>query len=54
MKTEFWLENLKERDHSENLGIGESIILKWILGTFGLEVWIGFIWLSIGTFGRLL
>jgi hypothetical protein len=24
-------ENLKERDHAEDLGVGESIILEWIL-----------------------
>jgi hypothetical protein len=26
-----WLENLKERDHSEDLGIGGKIILEWNL-----------------------
>jgi hypothetical protein len=29
---EFLLVNLKARDHSEDLGINEIIILKWILG----------------------
>jgi hypothetical protein len=28
----FWLENLKGRDHSEDLGIDGKIILQWILG----------------------
>jgi hypothetical protein len=28
----FWLENLKGRDHSEDIGVGVRIILKWILG----------------------
>jgi len=28
----FWLENLKERDHAEDLGVDEKIILKWIFG----------------------
>jgi len=27
----FWLENLKGRDHLEDLGIGERIMLEWIL-----------------------
>jgi hypothetical protein len=26
-----WLENLKGRDHSENVGVGWRIILEWIL-----------------------
>jgi hypothetical protein len=28
MRTGFWLESLKRRDHSEDLGIDERIILK--------------------------
>jgi hypothetical protein len=31
MCTKFWLESLKEIDHSENLGVDGRIILKWIL-----------------------
>jgi hypothetical protein len=27
----FWLENLKGRDHSRNIGVGGGIILEWIL-----------------------
>jgi hypothetical protein len=27
----FWWENRKERDHYEDLDVGERIILKWIL-----------------------
>jgi hypothetical protein len=36
-------ENLKGRDHSEDLSLDERIILKWILWKKGLSVWIGFI-----------
>jgi len=32
MHTVFWLENLKRRDHLEDLGIYGKIILEWILG----------------------
>lgn len=32
----FWLEDLKEIDDLENLGVGERIILKW-----GLNVCLG-------------
>jgi hypothetical protein len=51
MHTKFWLEG---GDHSEDLGIDERILLKCILGKQGLRVWIGLIWLRIGTSGRLL
>jgi hypothetical protein len=32
MFIKFWSENLKGRDHSEDLGVDERIILEWILG----------------------
>jgi len=31
MRTKFWLENPKERDHSEDVGEDRKIILEWIL-----------------------
>jgi len=30
MHTEFWSENVKGRNHSEDLGIDWRIILEWI------------------------
>jgi hypothetical protein len=35
MRTGFWMENLKERDNSEDPGIDRKIILAWILGKYG-------------------
>jgi hypothetical protein len=32
MLTVFWLENLKRRDHFEDLDVSGKIILDWILG----------------------
>jgi hypothetical protein len=54
MHITFKLKNLKERDHSEGVGVDERIILEGILGKCGGNVLVGFIWLSIGTSSRLL
>jgi hypothetical protein len=27
-----WLQSLKGRDHSQDIGVDDKIILKWILG----------------------
>jgi hypothetical protein len=54
MRTKFWQEDLKERDHSEDQGVGSRIILKWILGKSGLGMWTGSIWLRIETGSWLL
>jgi hypothetical protein len=35
MHTKFWLENLKGIDHLEDIGVGGSIVLEWILGRHG-------------------
>jgi hypothetical protein len=31
MYTNFWLENLKVRKHSEDLGVDGRIVLRWML-----------------------
>jgi hypothetical protein len=32
MYTKVWLENVEGRDHLEDLGVDERIILEWMLG----------------------
>jgi hypothetical protein len=49
MCRKLWLDSLKGRDYWEDIGVGVSIIFKWIVGKSGLGVWIGFMWLRIGT-----
>jgi hypothetical protein len=41
--TKFHAGNLKERDHLVEVSI-DVIILKWILKTYGISMWTGFIW----------
>jgi len=50
----FWSENLKGRNHSEDLGIDGKIILERILWKQIGKVWTGFIWVRIGTYSDLL
>jgi len=45
---------LKGKDYSEDLDVDRMIILEWILGKYGGDVWTGFIWLRIVTVGGLL
>jgi hypothetical protein len=47
-------ESLKEGGYFEYLGIGERIILKWILMKWDCSVWIRFIRLRIGFSGGAL
>jgi len=53
MCTQFWFENLKGRDHSEDLGIDGKVILEWILGK-GWKGYTGFVWLRLRTSAGLL
>jgi len=54
MRTNFWSENLKGRDHSEVLSVDRKIISEWILEKSGGKMWTGCIWPMTGTNGRLL
>jgi hypothetical protein len=54
MPTKFQSENLKGRDHLEDLGVEGKILLERILGTLGGKVLAGCIWLRTGTSGGLL
>jgi hypothetical protein len=52
--TGFWLGGSKRRGHWEDLGVGERITLRWILGRQGSMRRTGIGWLRIGSSGRLL
>ena len=52
--TGFWWVDLRVRDHLEDSGMDERIILKCILKKWGGKAWNGLIWLRIGTGGGLL
>jgi hypothetical protein len=50
----FYLENLKGRDHSEDLDVDGKLIQESILGKYGGKFWTECIWLRIRTNGGLL
>jgi hypothetical protein len=41
--------NIRERDHLEDPGVDERIILRWIFRKWDVGVWNGLGWLRIGT-----
>jgi hypothetical protein len=49
--TGFFWGDLTEREHLEDPGIDEKIILRWILRKWNVRAWTGSIWLRIGTSG---
>jgi hypothetical protein len=54
MHTKLWLENLKGRNHSEDLDVDGGIILESVLGKWDRKVWIGCICHMTGISGGLL
>jgi hypothetical protein len=48
------VERPEVRDHSEDLGVDEIIIFEWMLDKYVGKMWIGFMWLRIGTSDGLL
>jgi hypothetical protein len=54
MRTEFWLESLKGRYHSVDLLLRLEHNIKMDFREIVFGVWVGFIWLKIGTGGGLL
>jgi hypothetical protein len=46
-----WWGNLRERDHLEDAGVEERIILKWMFRKWDVGIWAGLIWLRIGIGG---
>ena len=51
MCTEFWWENLRERDDLEDPGVDGRIILRWIFMKWNVGEWTGLSWLRIRTVG---
>jgi hypothetical protein len=43
--------NLSGSDNLGDIDVDENVVLKWILYKWDMRMWIGFIWLRIGTNG---
>jgi hypothetical protein len=54
MSTEWWSENLKGRNHSEDQDVDRKMILEWILGKSLGKLWIELFCLMIGTSSGIL
>jgi hypothetical protein len=54
MRTEVLSENLKRRDHLEDLGLDGRIILEWMIAKWFGKEWTGLSWLRLGITGQLL
>jgi hypothetical protein len=48
------LENLREIDHLEGLGIDGKIILTWIINKENARAWTGFMWARVRRCGELM
>jgi hypothetical protein len=48
------LQNVKGRDHAEDVGVDGRIILEWILGKQDEKIWIGCKWLKVRSSGGFL
>jgi hypothetical protein len=51
---EKYIQNFGLETRKEGLGGDGRIILKWIISKLGESIWIGFIWLNVGTVSGLL
>jgi hypothetical protein len=47
--TGVWWGNLRGKNHLEDPGVDERIILRWIFRNWDVGTWNGSSWLSIGT-----
>ena len=49
----FWRGKVRERDHLEDTGVDEKVLIKWILRKSVDKTWTGLIWLRLGAVGEL-